>query len=192
MIAVADAVRAEADLTAGLLRCPRCGDVLRCWGHARWRQVRSIGGATVRLRPRRTRCQACLASHVLLPSAVLARRADTVEVIGKALLAKASGSGYRQIAADLERPASTVRRWLRAAGDRHVDKLARRGADHLNRLDPDAFARLIPQPTRLGDALNVLAAAAFAARRRFAPHLPPWTLIGVIAGGRLIPTAGFS
>jgi DNA-directed RNA polymerase specialized sigma24 family protein len=36
-----------------------------------------------------------------------------VEVIGAALLAKASGLGHRRIAAALGVPATTVRRWLR-------------------------------------------------------------------------------
>jgi hypothetical protein len=38
---------------------------------------------------------------VLLPGAVLPRRADTTAVIGTALLASARGRGYRWIAANL-------------------------------------------------------------------------------------------
>jgi hypothetical protein len=52
-------------------------------------------------------------SHVLLPVFALVRRADAVEVIGAALAAKASGSGFRKIAVGLLRPAETVRGWLR-------------------------------------------------------------------------------
>ena len=51
--------------------------------------------------------------HVLLPFWVLARRANGVAVIGAALLAKAAGRGHRAIAAELGRPVSTVRGWLR-------------------------------------------------------------------------------
>src|SRR5262249_59035283 len=40
-------------------------------------------------------------------------RADTVAVIGSALVGKAGGHGHRVIAARLGRPASTVRGWLR-------------------------------------------------------------------------------
>jgi hypothetical protein len=51
---------------------------------------------------------------VLLPVGMLARRADSADVVGKALEAKASGQGARPIAAALARPFGTVRSWLRA------------------------------------------------------------------------------
>ena len=44
----------------------------------------------------------------LLPASCLPRWADATEVVGAALLAKALGHGYRRIAVDLRRPASTV------------------------------------------------------------------------------------
>jgi hypothetical protein len=104
-----DAVEVERGLRAGELACP-CGGYLRPWGHARARAVRGVGV----LRPRRARCGACLVTHVLLAVSCLLRRADSVDVIGAALLAKATGAGHRPIGARLERPASTVRGWLRA------------------------------------------------------------------------------
>jgi hypothetical protein len=55
---------------------------------------------------------------VLLPAWCLARRADAGEVIGLALEAKAAGAGHRVIAGRLDRPASTVRGWLRALAAR--------------------------------------------------------------------------
>jgi hypothetical protein len=55
---------------------------------------------------------------VLLPVSLLARRADTVEVIGAALAARAAGAGHRVIAQRLGRSAVTVRGWLRRFGAR--------------------------------------------------------------------------
>jgi hypothetical protein len=77
MIGIADPTRADADLAAGTLACPRCAAPLQSWGHARTRTVRDRGTATVTLRPRRARCPACRATHVLLPAVVAPRRADT-------------------------------------------------------------------------------------------------------------------
>jgi transposase len=56
----------------------------------------------------------------VLPTALQARRADTTEVIGQALLHKANGLGYRRIAACLHRSESTVRRWQRRATPQHL------------------------------------------------------------------------
>ena len=56
------------------------------------------------------------------------RRADTTAVIGSALQASARGTGYRRIAAQLARPLSTVRRWIRAVRDpAHVEWLRTQG-----------------------------------------------------------------
>ena len=90
MIGVAVPDRVESDLAAGAIACPGCGGALRPWGHARARRVRDLT-TTVTLRPRRTRCAACRATHVLLPGTMLPRRADTTAVIGTALLASARG-----------------------------------------------------------------------------------------------------
>src|SRR5664280_2615733 len=110
-----DAVVVEARLLTGELGCPSCGGVLRPWGHARWRVSRREQG-TVRHRPRRASCTGCAKTHVLLSTTWLSRRGDAVSVIGAALLAKATGSGHRPIAAALGRPESTVRGWLRRFG----------------------------------------------------------------------------
>ena len=111
MIGIADPVRAETALAAGTLACPGCARPLRPWGHARTRTVRDHGTTTLALRPRRARCRTCRVTHVLLPTAATLRRADSTAVIGSALLASARGAGYRRIAAELDRPVSTVRRW---------------------------------------------------------------------------------
>ena len=99
MIGIADPVRADTDLAAGTLRCPGCAGALQPWGHARTRTVRDRGTATVVLRPRRARCAACRATHVLLPALVAPRRADTTAGIGAAPQASAAGAGHRRIAA---------------------------------------------------------------------------------------------
>jgi hypothetical protein len=98
---------------------------------------------------------------VLLPAAVTPRRADTTAVIGSALLASARGTGYRRIAAQLDRPLSTVRRWMRAVRDpAHVEWLRAQAIDWLARVDRDVLGGLRPEATRLGEALTALAAAA--------------------------------
>ena len=101
-----------------MLSCPSCTGPLQPWGHARARTVRDHGTTVVALRPRRARCRSCRGTHVLLPAVVAPRRADTTAVIGSALQASARGTGYRRIAAQLARPLSTVRRWIRAGSSR--------------------------------------------------------------------------
>lgn len=124
---------------------------------------------------------------MLLPAELLARRADTTEVIGTALAAKARGDGARRIAARLGRPVSTVRRWLQAADGAHADWLYRRGVDAAASAERDLLVRPAHQPTRLGYALNLLAGAALAYRSRLGLPDSPWALIGILAGGQLLP-----
>ncbi|HEY5852613.1 MAG TPA: DUF6431 domain-containing protein [Aldersonia sp.] len=75
------------------MRCPSCQGQVARWGYGRVRTVRSLGAATVTVRPQRVRCRDCGATHILLPTALQARRADTPEVIGNALAHKAKGMG---------------------------------------------------------------------------------------------------
>ena len=91
------------------------------------------------VRPRRVRCRDCAATHILLPTALQPRRADTTEVIGTALAHKANGLGFRRIAARMGRAESTVRRWLRRATDKHLSWACQQGATRLIQLAPDAF-----------------------------------------------------
>jgi len=104
----------ERQLGTGELACPSCGGVLGGWGNAVTRPVRQPGGGDELVTPRRSRCRACLATHVLLPVQLLCRRADAGAVIGRALEESAAGAGHRKIAGLLGRPVSTVRGWLRA------------------------------------------------------------------------------
>lgn len=170
----------------GVLACPHCAGALRPWAWARPRRIRQLDGSTRTVRPRRARCAACRRTTVLLPAWCLPRRADATAVVGAALGAKATGHGYRRIAADLARPASTVRRWLRAARGEHAERLRRQGVAHAARLDPSVLADLSPQPRPLGDALCALAAAVSAAHRHLGEPVDGWTLIGILTGGRLL------
>lgn len=110
MIVVPCPLRAERILQAGTMCCPGCKGRLRPHGHGRTRSVRGMGADTVTVTPRRARCTDCATTHILLPTALTVRRADTTEVIGNALVAKAGGAGFRTIATRLDRPVSTVRR----------------------------------------------------------------------------------
>lgn len=189
MIGIVDLQRAEADLVAGELTCPvpGCGGMLRPWGYGRSRRIRDHASMTLTLRPRRGRCVTCGTTRVLLLGSVLPRRADTTAVIGTALLASAGGTGYRRIAADIGRPLSTVRRWLRSVRGDHTAWLHAQGVAWIHRIDREVFATITPAQTELGDALIALAAAALAIRARLTPHVPAWTLIGRLTHGRLVP-----
>ncbi len=152
---------------------------------AAWKPPRSTcvrGGCVAEAaKPPRSCCRAALQP----------RRADSTEVVGNALAHKANGLGYRRIAAALGRSPSTVRRWLRRARDRgHLNRLWQRGAQQLIRLDADAFNALATTGNLLRDALTVLAAAAWWARRRLGIAAPVWTLIGLYTAGRLLAPPG--
>ena len=171
-------------LSEGSLNCPECAGVLTRWGHARERVVRGLVG---RLRPRRARCRGCLRTHVLLPVSVLARRADSTEVIGAALVARARGRGYRPIAAMLGVAESTVRGWLRRFRQRSHGWWLRFTA-LLLALDPDPAA-VMPRSCVFADAVEVIGLAAAAGVRRFGPR-PPWQFASVVSGGLLLAPAG--
>ena len=85
--------------------------------------------------PRRARCADCQVTQILLPTALIVRRADSTEAIGNALVAHARGAGHRSIAARFGRPESTVRRWLRGIRDPHAQWLYRRAVDRAVAID---------------------------------------------------------
>ena len=186
MIVVACPERAERILLAGRMRCPRCRGRLRPFGHGRTRTVRGRGGDTLRVTPRRARCGDCGGTPVLLPSTLTVRRADSTEVIGAALAAKASGAGFRAIAATLARPVSTVRSWLRRVPDQHAQWLYERAVDRAVQIDRELLVGPAQYPTLLGQALNLLAGAALRYRERLGLPDTPWALIGFFAQGRLL------
>ncbi len=166
--------------------CPGCGGRLRWWGYARVRWVRARSGPAIRVRPRRVRCAGCGVTHVLLPASVgVPRHADAMPVIGAALLATVRGHGYRRVAAELDRPASTVRGWIRRAtgcAERIRAQAVRLAAAMDVLLDP-------PHPTGspLGDALQALGAAVAATIRRLGPIAAPWPLAAVASAVLLGP-----
>jgi hypothetical protein len=180
----ADLAVVERRLRAGEIGCPGCGGVLAPWGWARWRELRGLGSA-LRVRPRRGRCRGCRATHVLLLVDALARRADTVAVIGSALADKARGLGHRRIADRLGRPVSTVRGCLRRWGSRA--ELVRAAFTALAvTLVVDA---VLPAPasTVFADAVEAVGAAAAAAARRFGVLVVSgWRLANAVSAGRLL------
>jgi len=177
-----DPVEVERLLLSGELACPSCAGVMRPWGHARWRSSRQERGS-VRHRPRRASCAACAKTHVLLPARWLSRRADSVAVIGSALLAKATGVGHRPIAAGLGRPASTVRGWLRRFEARAEDVRVL-FTRLLVALDPEA-GPLLPRGSVFADAVEALGRAGSAAVRRLAPG-SPWEFASRAGAGLML------
>lgn len=186
-----DAVSVEFDLTVGRVACPGCGGRLRPWGWARPRVIREglgVDWVGRRLRPRRSRCDACQGTHVLLEVRLAARRADSAEVIAAAIEAKtALGLGHRRIAAGCGRPLSTVRGWLRAFGA-SAAVISDRFTGLLVRDAPDAVV-LWPKPvgTVMGEALSALMAYADGLGRRFAATVTvTWVQAGIAtSNGRL-------
>lgn len=87
MLVVSSPERAEQTLAAGQLRCPGCGGVLPPSGTPGGRTVRGVGAERLTLTPRRSCCADCGGSHVLLPTVLSPRRADSTEAIDTALLA---------------------------------------------------------------------------------------------------------
>jgi transposase-like protein len=185
MIEVVDAAAAGRALAERMLRCPDCSPPLRPWGHASARTVRDLDGGAVTARPDRARCTGCAATHVLLDAALLPRRGHTARVVGHALLRAAQGESRREIAERMDAPRDTVRGWIRRAR-RSAHQLWTLGVAAVVALDQDAM------PTRersdpLAAALDALAAAAFAMRRRFGPVFDePWSTITVLTRGRLL------
>ena len=193
MIVVPCPERAERIPQAGNMGCPRCPGRLRPFGHGRTRTVRGRGTATLRVTPRRARCGDCGGTQILLPATLTVRRADSTEVIGAALAAKAGGAGFRAIAATLARPVSTVRSWLRRVPDQHARWLYERAVQRSVEIDrellvgPGPYPTVLGQyPTVLGQALNLLAGAALRYRERLGLPDTPWALIGFFAQGRLL------
>jgi hypothetical protein len=189
-----DGAAVERQLAGGELACPACGGALGGWGSAAGRVVRVLGGAGVRLRPRRSRCRQCGKTHVLLPAWCLLRRADEAGVIGAALEAAAAGGGHRSVARALGRPASTVRGWLRRFAGR---------AEPVRAFFTVLLARTDPGPVMPAGVAGLVAAAvsaiagaavAVAARWPLVGGVPVWSAASAASGGLLLapgwPAAG--
>ena len=182
LIVGSDPERVEADLQSGLVACPSCAGRLGGWGFARWRVLRAETGP-VALRPRRARCCSCRSTHVLLPDGVLARRVDTVAVIGAALTEAAAGAGHRKAAERVGRPPSTVRGWLRRFRVVAV-RAAAFFAAWAHRLDP-MLGTVVPAASQVAAAVEAIGVAARAASLRLGPR-PPWSWASVLTVGRLL------
>ena len=181
-----DTAVVERMLEEGSLGCPGCGGRLARWGHARERTVFGPGRQGRAVRPRRSRCAACLVTHVLLPARLLLRRMDEAPVIGAALAAAARGQGHRRVAAELEVPGDTVRGWLRRAAGRagQVREVFTKLAAAVS-ADP---VPLEPAGSPLADALVAVAAAAAAAAGRW-PRLlavSPWEIASAVTNATLL------
>lgn len=184
----ADPDRVERRLAAGEICCPSCSLSLSPWGWARWRVLRGFAGATVRLRPRRAACMRCATTHVLLPVVALLRRADLVEVIGAALLARAAGRPLTAIAEWLGRAVDTVRGWLRRFTDR-AEELRVALTVLLVDTGPDPH---VPAATAcgFGDAVAAVLAmhAAVVSRWPSVGAVSPWWVACAVTAGRLLGT----
>lgn len=176
-----DLVVVESQLAAGELSCP-CSGVLAPWGYARQRTV--VGGDRVgRVRPRRSRCQACLVTHVLLPAGLLLRRAHVVELIGRVLELAALGVSARRIAVTVGVARSTVRGWIDRLRHRG-DVLSRHFTAWLLWLAPST-SRIDPVGSLVADAVAAVTAAGMVAVDALAVG-SVWQFASAATGGRLL------
>lgn len=184
MMVEADAGRVEMRLVAGGYGCGACGaGRLRPWGFARCRTLRGRGRVVV-LRPRRGRCALCLITHVLLPTVVLLRRRDLVEVIGEALQGRfVDGKSRAEVTAEAGVLPDTARGWLRrfVARAGEIRELFTSWAHHFDASLGVIEARGSPE----ADALEAIGVAAAAAARRLGPS-PLWSFVSGVSGGLLL------
>lgn len=172
-------------MAAGGLRCPDCRGGLTGWGWARPRLIRGESASGCLVRPRRTRCSGCAATHVLLPVGLLVRRADAITVVGRALAAKASGVGARPVAAQLDRPLGTVRGWLR----RFAGRALQVWEWFTGLLVAVAADPVVPEPAGsvFADAVAAVEAAASVVVARFAlREVTPWQVACAVTDGCLL------
>ena len=125
---------------------------------------------------------------MLISADCLLRRRDAVEVIGAALVAKATGLGHRQAAAMLGVPVTTVRGWLRRFA-RIAEQVRVWFTVLAHDLDP-MLAPLAPTATPVGDAVEAIAVAARAVSLRLAP-VEPWQFASRASRGRLLSNTGW-
>ena len=177
-----DPVRVERELVDGNLSCPHCSGVLRPWGSARSRTLRSRS-STAELRPRRARCSRCAKTSVLLPDVWLTRRVDEAAVIGTALVQHAAGAGHRKIATMLYRPPETVRGWLRRFASK-AETLCAHFRHWALALDA-RLEEITPQDSVSTDALEAIGLATRAASVLLGPR-PPWCWASAMTGGMLL------
>lgn len=185
MTVEADRDAVERRLLAGDLVCSRCGGVLAPWGSARPRRLRGLQ-VDLAFRPRRGLCSGCGATHVLLQVDALVRRADTVAVIGAALVAKAAGRGHRRIAEQLQRAPSTVRGWLRRLGSR-AEQVRAAFAALAATVSTEAPLPAVTAGGAVAAAVEAIGAAAAAVAHRFGVRIVSgWRLACAATSGLLL------
>jgi len=172
----------EVELRAGELACPHCQGQLRPWGRARERTARLASGVH-RHRPRRARCRTCKKTSVLLAERFFARRVDSADVIGQALLAKVAGAGQRTLATRLGRARETVRNWLRAFAAR-ADEARRHFLAWALALDP-RLHEVVARGSVFSDAVEAIALAARSASLALGPR-PVWSWASEMTRGGLL------
>ncbi|SBW22301.1 hypothetical protein FDG2_2437 [Candidatus Protofrankia californiensis] len=181
-----DQVEVEARLVSGALACPECEGRLSRWGYARPRVVRGAQRRW-RLRPRRAWCAGCGTTHVLLPLACLARRADVAVVVGAGLVLAAAGWGHRRVAERIGRPEGTARGWLRRfRASAEPVRVAFTVLLVVLEAQPPVLA---PAGSPLGDAVNAVLAVGVAVTARWGPGVgavSPWEVACAVTGGRLL------
>jgi hypothetical protein len=124
---------------------------------------------------------------VLLPVLALARRADTVAVIGAGLVARAAGWGARRIAGVLARPPATVRGWVRRFAWR-AEAVRRVFTGLVRDLDADPPG-LLPAGSAFADAVAAVLAAGAAVARRWGAAvatLSAWEVAAAVSNGGLL------
>jgi len=148
-------------------------------------QIRQLDGSHIAYRPRRFACSECRTTQVFLPAWCLPRPRDSAETVGHALLKAAKGSGHRTIAAELGRPESTVRNWLRRAR-RRAEWLRTAGVLAFHEIEFDPGPMRVRE-TPLAQAVEALGCAAAATVRRLGlVGVPPWSIITMVSRGRLL------
>ena len=188
LMVCAEEAMVECELVEERLACPSCAGVLAPWGFARRRSIRLLGGATVSLRPRRSKCRACSRTHVVLPDLCLLRRQYEAAVIGAVIEARAAGCcGYRRIAAELGVPVRTVRRWL-CRFLRNAEAIRAHFTRWAFSLDPELSA-IRPAGSLFADALEAIGVAVRAWVLRLGGRAV-WSLVALLSGGVLLATRG--
>jgi len=165
-----DSAGVESALAAGKVPCPDGDGILRPWGHALTRMIRSSDGE-LSVTPRRGRCSSCKKTHVLLPTNLLSRRRDSADVIGSALTLAANGMGSQEIADTLERSQSVVRDWKRRVSD-HAGEIRVYFTRIAVKLD--STVEIAPTGNAFSDAIAAIGAAGRAAVLRQAANHPWW------------------
>jgi hypothetical protein len=192
VISVAKSFReCRAALANREIPCPECEEPLRPRGFSYPREkLRGVPGgeADVRAQARpRGQCGPCRRSHVLVPAAVAAYRADALPVLVCTLLAHVlDGLNAGEVAMVLCRPARTVRGWLRQArvfAARHLPALTAL----LERVGGAPAVARIGGNGPVAELVTVLRALGQMAAERWGDAgLGEWERINLICRGRFI------